>query len=97
MTSPHQRSLAAATCRKRTYTCAPCALHTLQHVHRDSNERARSFGIGGRGMRDERYIRSKGSIPSMVSPAASTRFVAEQSASRESRTAPEDCNTGHCS
>ena len=43
------------------------------------------------------YIRSSGSMPSMVRPEASTRFVAEHNASRESRTAPEDWSTGHCS
>ena len=43
------------------------------------------------------YMRSSGSIPSMVRPEASTRLVAEHRASRESRTAPEDCSTGHCS
>jgi hypothetical protein len=53
--------------------------------------------IRRRRVRDWGYIRSKGSIPSMVSPSASTRLVARQSASRESRTAPEDCSTGHCS
>jgi len=43
------------------------------------------------------YMRSNGSIPSMASPAASARFVIKHKASRESRTAPEDCSTGHCS
>jgi hypothetical protein len=33
----------SATCRKRTCTCAPCALHTLQHVQSDRNERTRAF------------------------------------------------------
>ena len=43
------------------------------------------------------YIRSRASMPSMSSPAASTRFVARHKASRESRTAPADFSTGHCS
>ena len=42
-------------------------------------------------------MRSSGSIPSMASPAASARFVIKHKASRESRTAPEDWSTGHCS
>ena len=87
-------------CRKPTYTS--CGLHRLQRVQTASNLR---LGLSGGsstaspmpGAACGRYMRSKGSIPSMVSPAASTRFVARHSASRESRTAPEDCSTGHCS
>jgi hypothetical protein len=82
-------------------------LHRLQPVQTACNLRARrlrqrvrdpgaSNGEDPEALRAT-YMRSRGSIPSMVSPEASTRLVAKHNASRESRTAPEDCNTGHCS
>ena len=40
--------------RKRTCTFVPLAVHTLQHAHRDCNERARAFPHGRRlGRRHE--------------------------------------------
>jgi hypothetical protein len=70
-----------------------CGLHGLQRVQTARNLRSRGF----RQAIEWGYMRSRGSIPSIVRPEASTRLVAEHSASRESRTAPEDCSTGHCS
>lgn len=74
--------------------CTGCrGLHGLQRVQTARNLRSRRF----RQPIEGGYMRSKGSIPSIVRPEASTRLVAEHRASRESRTAPEDCSTGHCS